>query len=287
MFKKNIVFSFLIFPILFGACNSRNKIEKEADARLEQIARLIENNNWNTAKNEIDSIHYLYPRLVEKRKTAQAYKDTIERKEALRTISYCDSVLIYKGHEADSLKLLFSFEKNEQYQEYGNYIYKTMLIENNLNRPYLKAEVNENADFFLTAYYQGKSKLEYDKIKLTTANGLFAETDSIPELIFKHSFKDDGLVWETVSFKNAAAANTAMFIAQHQHENVKVNLQAKKAFSYNLLPNDKKAITETYNLWVVMSDVVQLEKEILKAKAKIAQIEKRHSKIRDIETDTD
>jgi hypothetical protein len=276
MNKYIFPFAFL-FLIFFCACNSKTKLEKEADARLEHISQLIKTNNWNTAKNEIDSIHALYPRLVEKRKTAQTYKDMIERHEAMRTIVYCDSMLGFKRQEADSLQKMFIFEKNEQYQEYGNFIYKNLIIENNLDRSYLRAEVNENADFFLISYYRGASKIAHNSLKVSAANDVFAMTDSIPELIFKHSFADDGVRWESVTFKNENASNVGMFIAQHQQENIKVRLLGGHNMAYQLTPNDKKAITETYKLWVVMSDVSRLEREILKSKAKIEYIKKRYA----------
>ncbi|MDR0370432.1 MAG: hypothetical protein LBH80_01050 [Prevotellaceae bacterium] len=276
MYKYIFLFA-VLFLTLFGACNSRTKLEKEVDARLEQISRLIEDNNWNTAKNEIDTIHALYPRLVEKRRMAQAYKDTIERREAVKTIAYCDSMLNFKRHEADSLQKMFGFEKNEQYQEHGSFVYKNLIIENNLDRSYLRAEVNETADFFLISHYRGASKIAHNSLKVSTPDDFFAITDSIPELIFKHSFTDDGIRWESVTFKNENASDVGMFIALHQQENIKVKLLGNRSITYQLTPNDRKAITETYKLWVVMSDVVRLKREILKSKAKIEQIKERYT----------
>ena len=69
----------LVFS-LFTSCDSRKEQEKQADIRLKHIEQLISQNTLNAAKIEIDSIHLLFPKLVEKRKIAAAFEDTIARR---------------------------------------------------------------------------------------------------------------------------------------------------------------------------------------------------------------
>ena len=267
---KRVFFFILIFT-LFISCDSRKKLEKQADIRLKQIEQLISKNSLNAAKIEIDSFHLLFPRLVSKRRVAAAFEDTILRRESSRSLAYCDSILPYKQHEADSIQKNFRFEKDKIYQETGNYIYKTQKTENNSTRIYLKGYVDGNADFYLISNYCG-NKLDHVTVEVL-AKDLFAHTDTIvtsdPNY---HSFTDGGQRWEVVTFKNEAGKAVAAFIAQYSTMQIKVILHGKKNYSYYLADSDKKAITESYHLWIVKTDVVRLQKEIKKAHAIIDRI---------------
>ena len=273
---KGVFFFILIFTFL-TSCNSREKQEKQADIRLKHIEQLIDRNLLNAAKIEIDSIHLLYPRLVNKRRIAAALEDTIVRRESSRTLAYCDSILPKKQHESDSIQKNFRFEKDKIYQETGNFIYKTQQTESNTNRIYLKAYVDENANLFLISNYCG-GKLEHTTVEVI-ANELFAHTDTIdtsdPNY---HSFTDGGLRWEVVTFKNEAGRDVASFVAQYVSRQIKVILHGKRNYVYYLADSDKKAITETYHLWIVKKDVVKLQNEIKKASAKIERIKLEKSK---------
>jgi len=270
---KNIkrVFYFILIFTLFISCNSRKELEKQADIRLKHIEQLISKNSLNAAKIEIDSFHLLYPRLVSKRRIAAAYQDTILRRESSRSLAYCDSILPYKQHESDSIQKNFRFEKDKIYQETGNFIYKTQKTENNTTRIYLKAYVDENADFYLISNFCG-SKIDHVTVEVI-ANDLFAHTDTIdtsdPNY---HSFTNAGQRWEVVTFKNDAGKEVAAFIAQYPTLRIKVVLHGKKNYSYFLADSDKKAITESYHLWIVKKDVAKLNKEIKKAHAIIDRI---------------
>ncbi len=265
----------VILAVSFAACNTRKAQEKEADNRLKHILQLINDNSLNAAKIEIDSIHLLFPRLVEKRKIAAAYEDTIVRRESARSLAYCDSILPFKIHEADSIGKNFRFEKDTAYQELGNYVYKTQRTESNATRTYLKAYIDENADFYLVSNYYG-SKIDHTYI-VVSVNDLFERTDSIPtDDPYSHSFNDEGSHWEAITFKNDAEKNVASFIAQNVSERIKVTLHGKKNYVYYLSDADKQAIRETYNFWIVKKDVVQLQKEIKKATIKIEKIKREY-----------
>lgn len=267
-----------IFPILLilvlCACNSREAQEKDADKRLKHIEQLIAENALNAAKIEIDSIHSLYPRLVNKRRIAATYEDTVIRRESYRTFLYCDSILPMKQHEADSIQKNFRFEKNEKYQQFGNYIYKTQVTENNSNRTYLKTYVDENSDFYLISNYCG-GKIEHTSIEVAV-NDLFAQTDTLDVTNSAyHSYNVDGLHLESLTMKNEQDKGVSAFIAQNTDARIKVTLHGKKVYVYYLADTDKKAISETYNLWIVKKDVAQLQKEIKKALFKIQRINSR------------
>jgi hypothetical protein len=255
------------------SCDSRKIQEENADKRIKHIQKLIENNDFNAAKLKIDSIHLLFPLLVEKRRIAAALQDTIIRRESSRSLAYCDSILPSKIHLMDSIQRNFRFEKDKKYQDIGNFVYKTEQTENNANRTYLKTYVDENADFYLVSNYCGP-KIEQQSVEVTVGD-LFAHTDTISTTDpNNHRYDDGGSHFESIIFKNQSQNGVVEFIAQSTSKMIKVSLHGKKSYIYYLSDTDKKAIIETYNLWKVKKDVVQLQKEIKKAIFKINKINK-------------
>ena len=267
---KLILKSVLILALLFS-CDSRKAQEEKADNRLKHIQELIEQKSYNAAKNEIDSIHLLFPMLVDKRRIAAALSDTVIRRESSRSLAYCDSILPRKIHELDSIQKNFRVEKDKKYQEIASYIYKTQQTESNAGRIYLKSYLDDNADLYLVSNYCG-AKIDQQSVEVSD-NELFAHTDTIslsnPN---NHRFDDGGSHYESILFKNESGKTVVEFITQSASKALKITLHGKKSYSYYLADADKKAIAETYRFWKVKKDVVQLQKEIKKANLRIMRI---------------
>ena len=278
---KSILKSILIMCIFFS-CDSRKSQEENADKRLKHIQELIDQNSFNAAKNEIDSIHALFPMFVDKRRIAAALSDTVLRRESTRSLSYCDSILPGKIHAMDSIQKNFRFEKDKKYQEIGNFVYKTEQTENNANRTYLKTYVDENADFYLVSNYCGV-KIEQQSVEVSV-NELFAHSDTISlSDANNHRYDDGGSHFESIIFKNESGKSVVEFIMQTSSKVLKITLHGKKTYSYYLADADKNAIIETYRLWKVKKDVVQLQKEIKKATLRISRINNSKKSINKLE----
>ncbi len=277
MYNRIYIFiiQLLLLTILLS-CNSNTKVEKEIESRINHIENLINNNNLNAAKIELDSIHILYPRMVDARRTAKSLEDTIIRIENIRTLAYCDSILPIKQHQADSIQKNFIFVKDEAYQTTGNYVYKSLRLEANMNRTYLRAYVTENSDFYLISNFTGNYNIDHTCVSVSVGD-IYATTDTIPlSSPMNHSFSDDGTFWEIVTFTNEAAENVPVFITQYSNERIKITLKGKRNYTYYLTDADKKALSETYNLWVAKKDVEILKKEIEKATFNIERINQRY-----------
>jgi len=261
----------VIILLIFASCDARKAKLEKADALISHIEMLIEKEQYNLAKTEIDSLHKTYPMLVEKRRMAVALEDTITRRESSRTLIYCDSILPGKKRVLDSIEPNFRFEKNLKYQDIGNYVYKTELTESNANRTYLKCYVDENADIYLVSNYCGP-KIEQQSVEVSV-NELFAHTDTIsPSDPINHRYDDGGSHFESVIFKNESQNGVIEFINQNNSKKIKVALHGKKSYSYFLADNDRKSIIETYHFWKAKKDVVYLLKEIKKANIRIERI---------------
>jgi hypothetical protein len=260
----------IVFMLI--SCNGKEKEAQKADEHLDYVEELIDQNSYNAAKIQIDSIHILYPRLIDKRRKAASLSDTIARRESARTLVFCDTALIRKNKELEHLLVNFRLEKDKKYQTIGSYVYKSQVTEANTGRNYLKAYVDENADFYLVSNYTGR-KIEHTALKVNVGD-LYAGTDTLSTSSpAYHSFTDDGTRWETLSLKNEAAKAIAMFVAQYLDSNIKVTLiGANSTSQYQLTTMDKNALAATYALWIIKKDIVQLQLEIKKAKARIYRI---------------
>lgn len=265
----------LLCVVFLNSCNSRAKEEKNADEKLKNIEQLIVGNQFDAALLQIDTINILYPRLVAKRKIAAALKDTIIRRQSADVLKYSNSVLPRKLAQLDSLQKEFRFEKDDTYQEFGNFVYKSQITEQNTSRNYLKCYVDENADLYVISNVVG-TKLNQKSLKVSSG-ALSVQTDTlnVNDDNF-HSFNNDDTYWETLTFKNEADSGITAFIASHKAERIKVDLIGTKKLSYYLADQDKKAIAATYDFWILKKDVKKLQNDVEKATIRIGRIQLRY-----------
>ena len=267
-----------VFLLVFLSCNSTKKREEQDIAsRMQRVETLMSEDRWSAAKIELDSIHILHPRAISARRTARAMQDTIIVRENLRTLAFLDSILPIKRHQRDSISRNFRFEKDERFQTTGNFVHRSLQIEQNFTRNYLRAFIDENANFFLVSHFTGANRSNHTSVRASVGE-LFATTDTIPlSSPFNHSFSEGGTTWETITFRNETAGNLPAFVAQFANERIRIELTGGRNVVYFLADTDRRALIETFNLWVAMSDVLILEREIAKANAIIEHIRQRNT----------
>lgn len=270
---KKFLMSSGLAILALTACN--NDAEK-AQARLDKAKTMYKQNEFFAAKNEIDSVRLLYPKEVKVMKQALALMRQVEIKEAERNIAFCDSLLPIKQEEAENLKKQFVFEKDTVYEEIGNYIWKQQTIERNVQRCYIRCGVNEKGEMYLTSVYYGGHPINHTGIKLSTKDGLFAETASIPyDGGLNYRFKDLGSTTEVVTYKGDHGLDAIKLIYAHPKERIKVEYTGGKNYILYMADADKKAVAATYDLAVVLSDMDNMTKEKDKATKKIAYLQKK------------
>lgn len=268
--------SLLLITFIFVACGSNNKQESQIDQRLTAIAELIAQNKLDEAKAEIDSIHKNFPRKIDKRRIAAALSDSITRIESRTTLELFSTHMPLLINRADSLRKNFKYEKEEKYQDFGNFVYKTQITEQNMTRNYLKSFIDEQSNIFIVSNLVGQ-RINQSIIKLSVAD-VFVTTDTTNNRkgVF-HSFSNEGQYWETLTFKNDDILTLAAFVEQNAKQKIKVELKGTKNFNYQLAESDKKAIVETYKLWNTMREIKILEFEVEKANARILKINQREA----------
>jgi len=261
-----------ITVLFFTACNSRKSEEKAADIKITLIKNLIAENKLNEAKTEIDSIHALYPRLINKRKEAVALKDTIILRESNRTLKYCNQILPELFNTVKEFEKEFIFKKNEKYEETGKYSYKTQLTEQNTNKTYLSCDIDENYDIYLTSKYVG-SKLNHFAIKVQANAGLTAQTDSSNHKagVF-HTYNIDSNNVEQLTFRNESDGGIIKFIHEYQRMDIKITLIGNKKYNYTLSNPNKEVISKTYAFANALRLLKKTENESRIAQQRIGKI---------------
>lgn len=272
--KKSAICIALAAVTLIG-CNND---EKKAQARLDSARNMYERNELFAAKSEIDSIRILYPKEFKVIREGLTLMRQVEQKEAERNLAFCDSLLPIRQQELEGLKKGFNLEKDSAYNEIGNYVSKQQTIERNIQRSYIRSGVNEKGEMYLASVYFGANPLNHTGIKLSTKDGLFAETPAIPyDGGLNYRFKDLGNTTEVVTYQGEKCEDAVKFIFSNQKERIKVEYTGGKPYVLYIADADKKAITSTYELAVVLSDIEKLTKEKEKSIKKLTYLEKKLS----------
>lgn len=257
----------LVSVFVFTSCNDREKEEKKAEERLSEITALIKENKLNEAKTAIDSFHLKYARLVNKRKEAVILKDSITLRESRRTVAYCNNLIPELVEKLKSLEGNFVYQKNEKYDETGRFVYKSLTNEQNNNKTYLKCEIDENNDVFLTSYYCG-SKINHHTLKLESAGQSITATGGT-----FYSFIEDQKTYEQLTFKNEEDGGIIKFIKDNKNLTIKVTLEGDKNYSYELSKAYKEAIADSYLFMMAKKSVKQAENDLRTAQKHIERIQ--------------
>ncbi|MDD4822252.1 MAG: hypothetical protein PHI48_06815 [Bacteroidales bacterium] len=270
---KSIVLLTLCISLLFACSNS----DKKANEQLEIARALYESNDLNQAKLEVDNIRNFYPKAYKVIKRGNRLMRDIELKEQRRTVAYCDSTLKIKESEVAPLTEGFILEKDTAYEEVGNWVYKTQVIEKNVNRNYLRTTVNEKGKIVLSSIYRGSAPLKHSSVKIEGTSGEFAKTLTVAEDgANNYTFNDGGVYNEIVTYKNGTDNGVINFINNNQNQTLKVTFIGKRNLKTTLSKEDKIALEKSFNLAATLSDIERMKKEIKMAQAKIEFLTKKN-----------
>lgn len=260
---KKISVCIALAAVCLTACNAD---QKAAEERLANAQAFYERNEFFSAKNEIDSLRTLYPKEVKVLRQALSLMRQVELKEAERNIAYCDSLLPLKQEELVGLKEGFVLEKEAEYEEIGNYVWKRQTIERNVQRCYVRCGVNEEGEMYLASVFYGGKPIEHTSVRLTTKDGQEAETATIPfDGGLNYRFTDLGKTTEVVTYKGDHCEAAVKLIYANEKERIKVEYKGGKPYTIYMADADKQAIVKTFNLATVLSDIHSME--VLKAKS--------------------
>jgi hypothetical protein len=246
---------------------------KEAKTLYDKACLHYENKEFAAAKNIIDSINLLYPKEIDVRRAALTLMRQVERSESEQNITFCDSLMPIREKEFEALKKGFVFEKDPAYNEIGNYIPPSMIVERNTERSYIRCGVNEEGEMYIASVYFGSRPVEHTGLKLSTSNGTYTQTPAIAyDGGVNYRFKDNGNTTEVVTYKGNNCKDIANFVYLNMKERIKAEYTGGKPFTINLSDNDKKAIHSTCDLALVLSEINAMKKEKARSEKRIQMI---------------
>lgn len=239
--------------------------EKEAQKRLQKAEIALQQDNFSEAKLQIDSIKVLYPKAFEARKQGIRLMQQVDLKEQQKTLVYLDSMMQVKQLQFDSIKGNFVLEKDTAYQEVGNWFYPTQIVEKNIGRSFLRAQVNELGEMSLTSIYCAGGKLNHTSVKVSVGD-TFAETPMAKD---SYVTTDLGRTIEKADYKVGEDGGVAGFIVANQDKNIQLQFVGDKTYCTTLQRNDRKAIVELMELSRILSGMEEIRKQQKEANLKI------------------
>ena len=267
---KNYVITCLLLLLLIG-CNDDERKAKEMLGRAEQ---LYENRQYELVRHALDSIKASYPKQIKVLKDGLQLMRQVDLKEQERNIVFCDSMLLVREAEADSMKKLFVYEKDPEYDDIGKYVDKQQVLERNLQRSYIRSGVNELGELYIASVYYGSGRIRHQQMKVTAPDNTYAETAVISEDGgLNYAFEDLGMTTEVVTYQKGGDNNVALFIYNLKDTRLKAELIGRKPYSFTISDGDKKSLAKTYDFSIILSDIERLKKEKEKAESRIIYLQ--------------
>lgn len=260
-----------LFICLCLACLACTDVEKQAAERLNMAQQAFAAGDYNEAKLQIDSIKILYPKAYNARKAGIGLMQQVELKEQEKTLAYLDSLLSTKQAEFNAMKGKFVLEKDQEYEAIGRYLHPSQVIEKNLNRSFLRFQVDERGAMSMTSIYCGSRNIHHTAVKVST-NDSFAQT---PPSADSYETSNLSVQIEKADYKLGQDGNVIGFICLNKEKSIKVEFVGERSYSTQMTQADRQAADLVYRLSQTLSAITQLNKEIDEAKQKIAFIEKR------------
>ena len=260
---KKIGFSALLALVTLAGCGDGG--EKEAQIRLQRAEAALQQENFSEAKLQIDSIKVLYPKAFEARKQGIKLMQQVDLKEQGKTLVYLDSMMQVKQAQLDSIKANFVLEKDTAYQEIGNWFYPTQVVEKNVGRSFLRAQVNELGEMSLTSIYCAGGQLNHTSVKVSVGD-TFAET---PMTNDSYTTTDLGRTIEKADYKVGNDGGVTGFIVANADKNIQLTFMGDKTYRTAIQKNDRKAIVELTELARILSGMEEIRKQQKEANLKI------------------
>ena len=265
--KKGWIFGCAL--LLLTACGDGG--EKKAQEHLRKAESALNKELFSEAKLHIDSIKILYPKAFEARKQGIKLMQQVDLKEQQKSLMFLDSMMTVKQSQFDSIKGNFVFEKDTAYQDIGNWFYPTQVIEKNIGRSFLRAQVNELGELSLTSIYCAEKNIHHTAVKVTLGE-LYAETQSSKNC---YESTDLGRVIEKAEYTKAEEGGVVGFISNNKDKNLQLTFIGDQLYRTTMHPNDRKAIAGLVDLAKLLSSMEQIRKEQKEAQLKIEFVKRK------------
>lgn len=272
--SRHITFLLCLLALGLVSCAS-HKDERAAQAFVDNASSLVQQQRYEAALRQLDSVHALYPKQVAQRRQAKALHDSIVYLQSKQTLAYSDSLLQTLIPQSDELLKAFRYEKADAYEDHGHYVYRSLQTGWNTNRCFLQAYVTDDRQTFVKSYYYGAKQAHQQAVRLEVP-AKYGETIPRVELSGEnHAFEVEG--WhEILTLTDDPALEILNFVSSHVTDKIKVSVIGDKPQAvYFLSDSEKEALDKTYALGLLMRDINRLEQQIRLASKRIEHFETR------------
>ena len=249
--------------LLLAGCSQD---EQKAGDLLQRAENSFLQGNYSEAKLQIDSVKILYPKAFEARKAAIRLMQRVDLEEQQRSLAYLDSMLAVKQASLDSIKGNYVFEKDTAYQEIGNYFDPSQVVEKNVGRSFLRAQVSELGEMSLTSIFCAGGKLHHTAVKVSSKDA-FAQTPASND---SYETTDLGRAIEKADYKLGQDGGVIGFIlANRDAKSLKIEFIGDRTYRTVMYAKDIKAIAAVSDLARVLASMEEIRKEQKEARLKI------------------
>lgn len=279
----------VLCSLLYTSCKRENP-EAQARERVAVARTLIQENNLEAAKLQLDSVHILFRQQVDARREAKALQDTITLLEAERTAAYADSMLQTLLPQVDPLLKKFRYEKDDKYEDHGQYVSRLLQTTSNTERCFIQAYVGDNRLTRVKSYYCGSAAFTQTAVELCLSGDEDCNTWQGAEHHFSvstdseqpASSRNTNGFHSILTVEGDPAIEMLAFIASQPDAKIRVKLHANNAkgqpaspYTYTLSKNDKAALIETLQLATLFHDIHRLEEMLNSSKNTISKLQMR------------
>jgi hypothetical protein len=247
------------FILIFSSCASEQS--KKAEQRLEQAAKFYEEKQYEKSLRVLDSIQSWYPNEYNVLSKALELQKTVAREYHEGFIEQASSLLEKAEPQIEDLSKNFYFTGGNGGRP-GTYEHKRQTIRNSWNRSFLKVNVTEDGDFWLTSKYYGDHWIDHFCVKVYDRD-IYEFSDTIP---LSHpdnkKLQDGNDKWETVDYKDGADSGITPFIIENLERRLKVRFTGREHYYIIMETFDKEAVRDGYQLAQVLREVNDLRSKI-------------------------
>lgn len=244
-----------------------NNPARQAALCYETAVRAFESGDYVSARQQIDSIRILYPTVIDIRREALVLEQRIDSVESIRTIAFEDSILSEARRNLESLLPLYKLEKDENYQDIGNYVIPSQNPENNISRSYLRAQVDEKGRLTLVSTYSGARHIHHTAIRVSDGE-VFQESQPSDDCF---EYDDLGVCYEKCNIHMENDPGVVSFIALNRdNDRLALTLVGEtEEVKVKMTAADRKAVARIYDLSLLLLSIEEHQKRLDEARRRL------------------
>lgn len=275
LFLREITTYRRLFPIacmlalLLISCSGKGR---NAKTYLAEAESALNEGNYSLAKLKIDSIKELYPTSFDEINKGFDLMQQVRMAENRRNIQFCDSMLTVNQQLLTETLKDFTYVRDPQYQEIGDYVPKIYPLNASFQQNGLRSAVSEKGQMYIESVLSGGS-LRHNRIKVTTKDGSFAESLAVTTDGLNYRFSTLDATYEIVRFSGKDDNGVAKFIYTFKEEPVTLSFIGNKTSTVTLSQTAKRAVAQSFELSTLILEIEKLKYEKGRSEALIKYLE--------------